>query len=140
MYHFSQNSSNSVHRNIVQEDYILEDWKVKIITFIYKKGDRKYFLNNRGITLTSIPYKTLKRILERGLTDEIEVTRHRFRTERFNFTIRQTEEKLIGIGKTKHIWFIELQKTFGRIKGGKWRLVVSRKERSRKRKPLGLVE
>lgn len=50
---------------IINENEIQGDWKVGIITPIYKKGDRKNCSNYRRVKLTSCTMKVLTRILEK---------------------------------------------------------------------------
>lgn len=49
-----------------------EDWRIGIITPIYKKGYSKNYGNCKGITLTSIVGKIYARILETRLREKVE--------------------------------------------------------------------
>ena len=50
------------------KDELPEEWKELIIVPIYKKGDKTYCVNYRGILLLSASYKILSNILLSRLT------------------------------------------------------------------------
>ena len=80
--------------------------------------------NYRGITLTSTLGKVFTRIIENRLKERLEEalgeTQHGFRkgrsTQDLILTMRQLNEKLLSINKEIHIYFVDLQKAFDKIR------------------------
>jgi hypothetical protein len=73
-----------------------EDWNESIVLHIYKKGDKIYCINYRGISLLPTTYKILSKILRSMLTPcAKEITgNHKFGLTNNNiFFIRQILEK-----------------------------------------------
>jgi sorting nexin-29 len=60
-----------VHKSIIQiweQEQVPDDWNVRLIFPIFKKGDRTECRNYRGITLLNVAYKIFPTVLARKLS------------------------------------------------------------------------
>lgn len=137
-------------RKIWKEGGILEDWKVGIISPVYKKGNRKEVSNYRGITIMNTAYKIYAGILNDRLVKAIEQrqnsndTQYGFKKERgtidciyiLNYLINKAVNKKKKKKGKLCVFFGDLKSAFDKVNRNKLRdrlkeVKIGRKLRNR---------
>ena len=134
--HGGDNLSNRLHQLITkawEEGSVPQAWKDASIVTIYKKGNRTYCGNYRGISLLSIAGKIFTRILLNRLSIHITPkvvpeTRCGFRSNRstvdMTFCLRQLQEKCIEQDRPLYMVFVDFTKAFDTVgRTGLWQLL-----------------
>ena len=102
-----------------------EDWRLANVTAIFKKGDRKDAGNYRPVSLTSVPCKTMERIMKDYLVDHLETnnlikdTQHGFRCKRSCLTnlldFFNTAFEIYDNCKAVDVVYLDFQKAFDKV-------------------------
>ena len=108
---------------IVKEGCIPEDSKSSVILYIYKgKGDSMKCVSYGGIKLLEHAMKTVQRIFEHRIRQQIEVDDMQFGfmkgkgTTDAIFTVRQMQQKFRVKGKKFYFGFLDLEKPSARVR------------------------
>jgi len=100
-----------------------DDWKVRLIVPLLKKGDKMKCENYRGITLLNVAYKILSSIVLERLKEYSEEIlgeyqcglRPQRRTTDQIFVVRQIVEQFYAHDIDLHLLFIDFKKAFDSI-------------------------
>ena len=99
------------------------DWQTGVIILIFKKGDRKQWMNYRGILLLRLPGNVYAKCLERKcpkiVEPKLEDGKCGFRlgctTTDQIFTLKQMFEKYWEYGKDLFACFVDLEKAYDQV-------------------------
>lgn len=112
-----------------KEGGIPEQWKVGVISTIYKKGDKKEVKNYRGVTLMDTAYKVYASVLNERLINEIdeklEENQFGFRRKRgvmdAIYVLNHIVDRELGNKGKIFACFADLKEAFDRVDRGKLR-------------------
>jgi len=109
-------------QQIFKQHTIRKAWKQSIITPLFKKGSKTNPDNYRGITLLNTTLKLFTKVVLRKLLQYIQPREEKqgFRKNRSTtdaiFIVRQIAEKAIKFNHTAYLCFVDLTKSFDRVR------------------------
>lgn len=114
---------HNIISRIWREETLPDDWKIGLLVPIHKKGSKQVCDNYRGISLLSVPYKVLSKVIYKRLVPVVEALvgdyQCGFRASRSTidqiFTVRQILEKAYEYQITIHQIFVDFKKAYDSI-------------------------
>ena len=116
-----------IFNNSVETGIMPEDWKSGNVTAIHKKGSRQEPGNYRPISLTSVVWKTMERLVKERLITHLEMnnligdSQHAFwnkrscQTSLLNFYAQVIDTYETDINKAVDLVYLDFQKTFDKV-------------------------
>ena len=106
----------------MEDERVVEEWRMSTIVPLLKNGDVEVCDNYRGISLLSIPSKVLAKVLYRRIEEEVEPQLHeaQWLSERKGcvdqiFNLRECMSASRQKGKPLYVCFIDLRKAYDSV-------------------------